>query len=205
MRKLTEFINRLRWGSLEERRRRGLEQLHDLLSKTSFHDKYWVFLGLMLGCVREGGPLAADRDSDFAFLDRDRPDMLAAIAVLRRNGYSLRPAQVNIDGRTTKWALKYRGYKYEFFQLDRIGDRYRWHTHGRNPPMELVNEIPAHGLTDFELYGRRFKIPENAEQQLELLYGNWRQPDPGYRYWRDCKATVERHPWSGRRRRADPG
>ena len=40
------------------------------------------------------------------------------------------------------------------------------------------------------------------EQQLEILYGNWRQPDPDYVYWRDCRATVERHPWTGRRKRA---
>ncbi|MBM4197783.1 MAG: hypothetical protein FJ197_11965 [Gammaproteobacteria bacterium] len=204
MRKLAEFVRRLRWGTLEERRRSGLVELYDLLAQTSFHDKYWVFLGLMLGCVREGGPLPRDRDSDFAFLDRDLGDFMAAVAVLRRNGYSLRPLQVNNDGRTTKWALKRRGYKFEFFQLDQRADRYRWHTHGRNPPTELVNEVPAHGLTYFELYGRRFRIPDNAEQQLEILYGNWRQPDPDYRYWRDCQATIERNPWtSSRRRTAD--
>ncbi len=202
MRKLAEIASRLLWGSIEERRRRGLVRVHELLSQTSFHGKYWVFLGLMLGCVREGGPLAHDRDSDFAFLADDREDFLAAVDVLRRNGFSLRPTQINNDGRTTKWALKRRGYKYEFFQIDRRGDRYRWYTHGRNPPTELVNEVPAHGLADFELYGRRFRIPDNAEQQLEILYGNWRQPDPNYLYWRDCKATIERHPWSGRRRRA---
>ena len=202
MRKLAELVCRLRWGSIEERRRSGLVRIYDLFSQTSFHGKYWVFLGLMLGCVREGGPLPADRDSDFAFLDRDLGDFLAAVAVLRRNGYSLRPLQVNNDGRTTKWALKRQGYKYEFFQIDRRGDRYRWHTHGRKPPTEFVNEVPAHGLADFELYGRRFRMPDNAERQLEILYGNWREPNPDYAYWRDCGATIERIPWSGRRRRA---
>jgi hypothetical protein len=204
VRKLNELVSRLRWGRLEERRRRGLVHLHDLLSRTGFHDKYWVFLGLMLGCVREGGPLRWDRDSDFAFLDRDLPDFLAALEVLRRNGYDLRPLQVNNDGRTTKWALKRDGYKYEFFQLDRHDGKLRWHYHQRRPPMELTNEVPAHGLAAFELYGRRFMIPDNAEQQLALLYGNWRTPDPGYVYWRDCKATVDRKPWTGGRKRAPP-
>ncbi len=124
-----------------------------------------------------------------------------AVAVLRSNGFDLRPLQVNNDGRTTKWALKRHGYKFEFFQIDRRGDRYRWFTHGRNPPTEFVNEVPAHGLVDFELYSRRFRIPDNAERQLEILYGNWRQPDPDYKYWRDCQATVERNPWSNPRRR----
>jgi hypothetical protein len=204
VRKLNELVSRFRWGPLAERRRRGLEQLYDLLSQTSFHDKYWLILGLMLGCVREGGPLATDRDSDFGFLDRDRPDFLAAVAMLRKHGYDQRPVQVNNDGRITKWALKYQGYKYEFFQLDRHGDKYRWYYHSRRPSMELVNEIPAHGLNGFELYGRRFLIPDNAEQQLTMLYGDWRRPDPSYRYWRDCQATIERYPWSGMRRPAGP-
>jgi hypothetical protein len=202
VRKLKELVSRLCWGPLEERRRRGLVHLHDLLSKTAFHDKYWVFLGLMLGCMREGGPLRWDRDSDFAFLDRDLPEFLAALEVLRRNGYDLRPLQVNNDGRTTKWALKREGYKYEFFQLDRHDGKLRWHYHQRRPPTELTNEVPAHGLAGFELYGRRFMIPDNAEQQLALLYGNWRKPDPGYVYWRDCQATVERKPWTGGRKAA---
>lgn len=204
MRKLNELVSRLRWGPLEERRQRGLVHLHDLLARTDFHDRYWVFLGLMLGCMREGGPLAWDRDSDFAFLDRDLPAFEAALGVLRRNGYDLRPLQVNNDGRTTKWALKREGYKYEFFQLDRRDGKLRWHYHQRRPPTELTNEVPAHGLAGFELYGRRFMIPDNAELQLALLYGNWREPDPGYVYWRDCRATVERVPWTGGRKAAPP-
>jgi hypothetical protein len=201
VRKLAELVSRLRWGSIAERRQDGLVRLYDLLAQTNFHGKYWVFLGLMLGCVREGGPLAHDRDSDFAFLADDRGDFLDAVAMLRKEGFDLRPLQVNNDGRTTKWALKRQGYKFEFFQVDRVGDRYRWYTHGRNPPTEFANEVPAHGLADFELYGRRFRIPDNAERQLEILYGNWRKPDPDYKYWRDCKATVERNPWSNPRRR----
>ena len=203
MRLLSGFVSRLRFGPLGERRRRVLVQLHDVLAGTPFHDRYWIFLGLMLGCVREGGPLAHDRDSDFGFLDRDLPDFLAALPVLRRNGFELRPLQVNNDRRTTKWALKREGYKVEFFQLDRHGGKFRWHYHRRHPPMEIVNEVPAHGLARFELYGRQFMIPDNAEEQLALLYGNWRRPDPQYVYWRDCRATVERNPWSGERRPAE--
>jgi len=199
VRSLGEFVSRLRWGALEERRRRGLERLHDLLAQTGLHDRYWLFLGLLLGCVRGGGPIPWDRDADFAFLDHDLPEYLAALEMLRRHGFELRPLQVNNDGRTTKWALRHQGVKFEFFQLDRHGDRLRWHYHRRKPPLELVNEVPVHGLVPFELYGRRFMMPDTAEAQLELLYGDWRTPDPGYVYWRDCKATISREPWTGKR------
>jgi hypothetical protein len=150
--------------------------------------------------MRGGVPIRWDQDADFAFLDRDLPQFLVALNTLRRDGYDLRPLQVNNDGRTTKWALRHEGVKYEFFQLDARGTRLRWYFHRRNPPLELVNEMPAHGLAGFELYGRRFMIPDNAEDQLTLLYGDWRSPDPGYVYWRDCRATVSRTPWAGTRR-----
>lgn len=202
MRRLQELARRLRWGPLEARRQRGIVQLHDVLAATPLHGRYWLFLGLLLGCVRDGGPIAWDRDADFAFLDRDLPAFQQALARLRASGYELRPTQVNNDGRTTKWALRREGFKYEFFQVDRHGDRFRWHYHRRKPPLEIVNEVPAHGFRNFELYGRSFLMPDDAESQLSLLYGHWRQPDPGYVYWRDCQATVSREPWRGERRSA---
>jgi len=201
VRKLNELVSRMRWGNLESRRRRGLERLHDLLAATQLHGRYWMTMGLLLGCVREGGPIAWDRDSDFGFMDRDLSAFLSALDVLRRNGYDLRPMQLNNDGRVTKWALKREAVKFEFFMFDARGDRIRWHYHQKKPPLELVNEIPAHGLREFELYGRRWLVPDNAEEVLTRIYGNWRKPDPDYRYWRDCGATVERHPWTPVRRR----
>ena len=200
MRGLQQTIARLRWGPLEGRRQRGIERLHDILADTPLRDRYWLFLGLLLGCIRDGGPIPWDRDADFAFLDRDLPAFLEALATLRRHGYELRPMQVNNDGRTTKWALRREGFKYEFFQVDQRGDRFRWHYHRRNPPTEIVNEVPAHGFARFQLYGRSFLVPEDADGQLTLLYGNWRQPDPGYLYWRDCKAIVSSEPWRHPRR-----
>lgn len=204
LRVLTQFASRLRWGSLESRRARGLVRLHDVLARTGFHARYWIFLGLLLGCMRGGAPIRWDQDSDFAFLDRDLPQFLTALTALRQDGFDLRPLQVNNDGRTTKWALRHEGVKYEFFQLDVRGARLRWHYHRRQPSIEIVNEIPAHGLASLELYGRRFMIPDNPELQLTQIYGDWRTPHPGYTYWRDCRATVSRHAWAGKRRAPPP-
>jgi hypothetical protein len=38
--RVNEFFYRLRWGRLEERRRRGLIRLHGLLAATPFGDRY---------------------------------------------------------------------------------------------------------------------------------------------------------------------
>ena len=67
----------------------------------------------------------------------------------------------------------------------------------------MINEVPAHGLAEFELYGKRWQVPADAEDVLTRIYGDWRKPSPGYLYWRDCRAIVERYPWTGERRPPD--
>ncbi|MEX0734118.1 MAG: LicD family protein [Steroidobacteraceae bacterium] len=203
MRKLNEFVYRLRWGPLEERRRHGLFKLHDVLAETSFAGRYWMIMGLLLGCMRDGGPIRWDRDSDFGFMEEDLPHLLAATKKLHEHGYVMRRPQVNNDGRTTKWAWKFQAVKYEFFQFEKHGGNIRWYYHRRKPAMELVNEVPAHGLSSFELYGRRWLMPDKADEILTRIYGNWRKPDPNYVYWRDCGATIDRYPWTGERRPPD--
>lgn len=201
MRKLKEAIAKFRWGPLPERRARGLIYLHDVLAGTGFHRKYWMVMGLLLGCMRDGGPIPWDRDADFGFLERDLPDFMAAFGELRRKGFSPCRLQVNNDGKITKWAVRRQGFKFEFFLFEQRADRLRWYYHSRKPRLEVVNEIPVHGLDEFELYGRRWLKPDNADACLTALYGDWRTPDSHYVYWRDCGATVDRYPWSGERRR----
>ncbi len=201
MRSLQKIIAELRWGPLETRRKRGLVYLHDVLAETSFGDKYWVIMGLLLGCMRDGEPIAWDRDADFAFHKRDLPAFNNALTVLRSHGFNLRPMQINNDGSITKWAVKRQGMKYEFFLIDEHEGRYRWLYHTRKAGLEIVNEIDVHGLDEFELYGRRWLKPTNTDEYLTALYGNWHKPDPDYVYWRDCNVSVDKQPWAGKRRR----
>jgi hypothetical protein len=203
VRRLHEFLHRLRWGRLEERRQRGLIWLHYVLSETAFADRYWLIMGFLLGYLREGAPIAGERDSGFGFMDRDLPQFLIAARKLRASGFNLRPPQVNNDGRTTMWTFKFQGLRYDFFLFEQQGANVRWYYHKRKPRMELVNEVPAHGLAQIEMYGRRWRIPDNAHEILTRIYGDWRKPNPGFVYWRDCGAIVERYPWTGERRPPD--
>lgn len=197
MGKLKQAIFRLRWGPLPQRREAGLVYLHDVLADTAFGHKYWVIMGLLLGCMRHGGPIPWDKDADFGFLERDLPDFLAALAELQKRGFEPCPLQVNNDGKTTKWAVRRQAMKYEFFLFEERGSRLRWYYHRRKPPIEVVNEVDAHGLDELELYGRRWLKPKDADAYLTALYGDWRTPNSNYVYWRDCGATVDRYPWSG--------
>jgi hypothetical protein len=200
VRSLKELAERLLWGEPIERRRRGLVRLHDVLAETSLSGKYFMTMGFLLGCVRDGAPIPWDRDFDFGFLSDDLAHFLEAAEKLRSRGYDLRPAQINNDGRITKWAFKLQGVKFEFFQFEKHGSNVRWHYHRRKPSLELTNEVPWGGLVEQEVYGRSWLRPANAEEILTRIYGDWRSPNPGYVYWRDCRATVERHAWTGQRR-----
>ena len=202
MGKLNDKIAELIWGPLALRRERGLVYLHDVLAQTGLNNKYWAVMGLLLGCMRDGVPIQWDRDADFGFLERDLPEFQGAIEELRNRGFSLRRLQINNDGRVTKWAVRRHAFKYEFFMFEEHGDRLRWHYHSRKAGIEVINEIPAHGLDEFTLYGRRWLKPDNADAYLTALYGDWRTPNPDYVYWRDCGVSIERSPWHGKRRRA---
>lgn len=194
MRAFQKWISRIRWGALNERKRRGLVRLHDVLASTPLHGRYWVTRGLLLGCIREGGPLPHDTDVDFAFWDHDLGHFLEAFQSLRRYGFRPRPPRYDNDGRQTKWAFRYQDVKYEFFLTESVGESIRWITHTRKPKLELVNEVPRHGLTEIELYGRVWLKPDDHETYLESLYGEWRNPDPSFT-WKDSRAVVACSPW----------
>src|SRR5271169_3402469 len=66
---------------------RDLRLLNDILAKEEIADRYWVWAGLLLGAVREGGVIAHDRDADFAILPDDIPKFLRAVPALRRAGF----------------------------------------------------------------------------------------------------------------------
>jgi len=67
-------------------------------------------------------------------------------------------------------------------------------SHAGEPGLELLNEVPMHGLEELELYGRRFLKPDDHETYLEALYGDWRVPDPDYCPWEDSRAGIAKYP-----------
>jgi phosphorylcholine metabolism protein LicD len=158
-------------------------------------------MGMLLGCIRHGEPMPWDLDADFGFLEQDLKRFRQAIRALEDKDFRLRPVSVNNDGTESKWAFRYQGVKYEFYLFRTVGSRLRWYYHAQKPSIEVVNEIEAHGLSEIELYGRRWLKPEDHEGYLEALYGDWQTPDPQYCYWKDCRATIIRRPWTGVQRK----
>lgn len=193
MRKLIEQIYRLRWGPLPDRKKLGLVRLFDTIAETGFHNQFWMNGGLLLGCIRTGEPLLWDTDVDFSFWETDTPLFLEAKQALRKNGFNEGRARRNEDGSQTKWAFKHLGLKFEFFAMKDLGDRIRWYSHAHKGNLEMVNECPMHGLSEIELYGRKWLKPDDHVTYLASVFGNWKEPDPSYCYWRDSKAIVARY------------
>lgn len=194
MRAWKKTLYQILWGSLDERRKHGLVHLHDTLAGTPLHNRYWINGGLLLGCIREHRPLAHDDDADFSFWSWDRPHMLAAAMVLQARGFRSRRKRPNNDGSRTRWSFRYRGVDYDFIQMELVNGKIRWVCHAGKLGLELLNEVPNHGLAELELYGRTWMKPDDHETYLTSLYGDWRVPNPNYCPWEDSKAVIARYP-----------
>jgi hypothetical protein len=75
-----------------------------------------------------------------------------------------------------------------------VDGKMRWIGRAGAPGLELINEVPNHGLDTIELFGRQWMKPDDHETYLEALYGDWRTPKPNYCSWTDSKAVIETYP-----------
>ena len=184
-------------GELAPRLREGMVRLHEALRETPFGDKYWINGGLLLGCIRDGQPLPNDPDVDFSYWKHDVGLLLDAVPKLKSSGFRPKFRYINNDGDVTQLSFMYRGVKYEFFEMHESENQMRWYCYGGKPKLELLNAGPMHGLSDYELFGKRWQIPDDPAAYLSALYGDWRTPDPDYNYVTDSNAVIRRREWEG--------
>lgn len=184
-------------GPVGERLREGMQKLNDVLRETPFADRYWVNGGCLLGYMRNGDLLPHDDDADFSFWREDRQLLLDALPRLLKNGFRKHRRWTNNELDDTEWTLKYRGVKLEFFEMHRADGKMRWYCYGGEPMQELLNEAPMHGVQECRMLSRTWLIPDEPEEYLEALYGDWRTPNPNYDYFHDSKAIIQRRLWQG--------
>ncbi len=189
-----KVLYQFRWGTIAERRERGMVLLHDTLSRTPLHGRYWINGGLLLGVFRNGQPLPNDDDVDFSFWEHDRAAFLDAAHALQAKGFRRRRKRPNNDGSLSTWSFRFMGIDYDFCQMFAVGDKMRWYTHAGAVDLECISEIPDHPLSEMELYGRRWLKPVDHEGYLTALYGDWLTPNSNYKFWNDSQAVVARYP-----------
>jgi len=193
---------RLAYGSVQRRLKKGLLRLHDALAQTPMHRKYWINGGLLLGCIRHGGPLPHDDDADFSFWEEDREVFVESVKALMDAGFRPRKKRPNNDGSFTTFSFRYLGIDFDFCQMFVVDGKMRWIGRAGEPGLELVNEVPMHGLDEIELFGRTWMKPDDHETYLEALYGDWRDPNPSYCSWTDSRAIIDRYPQQKRPKRS---
>jgi len=175
-----------------------LQALHDVLEGSEMAQRYWVWAGLLLGWVREGGPIPHDRDADLGLLDDDLERLLATVPALRRAGFRPLMQYRNNAGHLSELTFRKHGAKFEFFVFSRHGDACRSYTFGY-PPDHLVEvefEVPAQDYVEFELVGRRWLCHTDYERELELMYGDWRTPRRQWNYLTDDRSIVTSRKWN---------
>jgi SAM-dependent methyltransferase len=156
------------------------------------YDLFFVY-GTLLGAVREGGYIGHDVDFDAAYLAR-HTDGRAAARELRDIGLSL--IEDGLDVRLVTTALHIHDPKHPDAGID-IFHIYFDEADELQFPFgvagdTVVRRADWRGTTDVPFPGGTGRVPVNAEQVVEQIYGaDWRQPKPGFN-------------WKLDRTRADP-
>jgi hypothetical protein len=177
-----------------------LRRLNDAIARTEFRGRYRLLGGLLLGWAREGRVLGHDlRDADFAYDGDDHDLFLAIVPELRAAGFRPMLRYRNNAGQHTEHCFSRRGAKFEFFRLDRVGDKHRYHLYGTDPArpdeqLEIVCELDAQPWEPVDFIGRTWLKPADHEAELELVYGSWRIPDPTW-FFLDDGSKVSSRKW----------
>lgn len=142
----------------------------NLLTVKKCFDQYNLTFGLLygtlLGAIRENNFIEHDEDTDTFILEEDRELLLSTLFELRDLGFEV--------GRYVDDLLSIvkDGEYIDIYIYKRLNKNTR--TNGGY----VIDANYLENLVDYKLFGVNFKIPNNAEKLLVILYGNdWRIPD----------------------------
>jgi SAM-dependent methyltransferase len=163
----------------------NLQLLNDTLATTPIAGRTWIFGGLHLGIVREGGIMLHDtKDVDFAFLGEDVERLGASFPALIEAGFTPHFRFPGLAGEATEFSFIKDDAKFEFFRLDRVGDELIFHHYGQLPDRSIRNRcaIPAQPLAELRLADRTWLAARDADVELTALFDDWRTPNPDWNY-----------------------
>jgi SAM-dependent methyltransferase len=175
----------------------NLQLLNDTLATTPIAGRTWIFGGLHLGIVREGGIMLHDtKDVDFAFLGEDVERLEAGFPALIEAGFAPHFRFPGLTGEATEYSFIKDDAKFEFFRLDRVGDELIFHHYGQLPDRSIRNRcaIPAQPLAELRLADRTWLAARDADVELTALFNDWRTPNPDWDYL-DGPAVRETTVW----------
>lgn len=181
----------------------GLHKLHNVLSSSPLHNRYWVCGGMLLGYAREGRLLRHDPDVDFHFWHEDLDRFLQSAELLKVAGFTYAYRWNSNAGETTEYVLLYKRVRFEFFVAHRVDSNTRWYVYAEDvkrgvSTIEILQEVPGCTLDQFEFLGKTWLKPANHTEYLTAVYGAWQTPDRHWKFHHHSVATVSVTPRSGK-------
>jgi hypothetical protein len=184
-------------------RRRGavdhvLTTVHQTLDTDDLEGRWHLYGGALLGWARQGRMLDHDlNDVDIAIDEAALPELVRAIDHLCLQGFNVERVYVSNDGTVREIAVARDDVRVDLFVFRNVhgfwdnrgfGDR-----HGRQ--CELVSMIPRQPLERITLSGLPWPKVVHHEVELEAIYGDWRQPDPTWKFG-DDRTVVRAEEWT---------
>ena len=153
---------------------RALCEIGDLLDAHGV--PFFLAAGTLLGFVRDGGPLAHDRDVDIGIFE-EQPGVPDIVGILRAHPAIVLPPSARPGDRY--FAVRCQGIAVDIFLHDRSQGAVSFgfsHT-----PGDIQWRLAPFGLTRVRFHGRDWMLPDPADHYLSGLYGvTWQSPDPGF-------------------------
>ena len=137
---------------------------------------FFLAAGTLLGFVRNGGPLAHDRDVDIGIFE-EKPGVPDIAGILRAHPAIVLPPSARPGDHY--FTVRCQGIAVDIFLHDRSHDAVSFgfsHTRG-----DIQWRLAPFGLTQASFHGRNWLLPAPASQYLSGLYGDtWQSPDLGF-------------------------
>jgi hypothetical protein len=169
------------------------------LNDTPLKGRYWLCGGGVLGYARCGGFISHDNDIDFHVWTEDETLLGKAMRDLGDRGFEHVITCISNEGRTIVYKFRYKETFIDFFPCWRENGFIYWMSsigsHRSQPARQFLHRCPDQRMKEYEFFGVPVFMPEDLEQYLTSMYGDWRTPMTDYCFWIDSKAIVSRDPW----------
>ncbi|MBF0153677.1 MAG: LicD family protein [Magnetococcales bacterium] len=167
-----------------------------IVAEPPFKDHIVLWGGVLLGWMREGRILPWDRDADFLIFDSERHLLPELISRLEAAGFELMITYFANDGVASEYSFVKGGRKFDLFIMKRelgMAQYLLFHRLSPKHPQSLITcAFPWHGTERGWFLGREWTIPARTDEHLASIYGQWRMPNPAYRYWEDDVSIISR-------------
>lgn len=143
--------------------------------------RYFLYLGTLLGAIREQRFLPIDKDLDVAVFQEEFDEKLIELyRLFKKNQFIVKWKYHNAKAEKAGIKTGLKIYKYSIHcDICCFSKIKNWRYYPRDKVQELL-VYPAkilENLKEIEFYGRKVKVPFHAEKILELSYGqDWKIP-----------------------------